>query len=280
MDLSKISLEVDEMIRSMVSRYNGMYNPSGQITQVELDLLLDDTRKFYEKVKLLSEANLQHLKRENSAVHIHPDMRIPGHPPVENYEPKESTAKEAAQDHKEQEGHLAKEQKADSEKITQVPSAPVGELIAEALPEEVEKIQSTQTRDERTEEQYQDAKPEPGKIDSSGHADMIAGKFQSSSQLAEKLGQSIVDNSLGQNKLLHRIPNLKNAISFGDRFLFVSELFGGNDGAFDYTVSQLNDCKDKNEAQGLFESITKRKKWNAESEAFIRFYTLVQRRYI
>jgi hypothetical protein len=278
MDLSKISLEVDEMIRRMVSRYNNMYNPAGQITQVELDLLLEDTRRFYETVKLLSEANLQHIMKEklsvpqNTGMAFQPETKamsntqaIPDTKPIPLYNEEELQKLEENEAEEQEVGLPADDEPAAESKAT------VGEAIThgeETLREIEPEVRSVHVAEE------------PQEMAPAEKADIIASNFQNSSTISAKFGQTVSDSSMAQNKNLQRISNLKNAISFGDRFLFISELFGGNDGAFDYTVSQLNECNGNVEAMDLFESISERKKWSMDNEAVSRLFELVQRRYI
>jgi hypothetical protein len=58
MDLNRLTRDADDLIRKVVSRYNQLYVPAGQISQVELDLLLDDMRKLYDTFKTIGQVNL------------------------------------------------------------------------------------------------------------------------------------------------------------------------------------------------------------------------------
>ena len=281
MDLSKISLEVDETIRKLVNRYNNMYNPSGQIAQIELDLLLEDTRLFYNKVKELSDANLQQFMKERLIVNQGNNSPAQPTPDVASGKQASTQGKNIPlyKEKEPNEGVIPGEIPVEEE----IPISPVMNKKMPEPPSQPEpKEQITTVEDLRTVKQdtvYAPVSDDARKPVKAEKTNILASKFQSNSPLAEKFGQTGTDNINTQHKIHHKIASLKNAISFGDRFLFISELFGGNDGAFDYTIAQLNECGDRSEAMDLFNSICDRKKWNPDSEAVSRLLELVERRF-
>ena len=47
--------EADDLIRKIVSRYNSLYTQYGKVSQIELDLMLDEIRQLYEKFKVIGQ---------------------------------------------------------------------------------------------------------------------------------------------------------------------------------------------------------------------------------
>ena len=58
MDMNHLTRDADTLIRKVVSRYNQLYVPTGHLSQVELDLMLDDLRKLYDTFKTIGQLNL------------------------------------------------------------------------------------------------------------------------------------------------------------------------------------------------------------------------------
>ncbi len=72
------------------------------------------------------------------------------------------------------------------------------------------------------------------------------------------------------------INDIKAAISLGDRFLFIKELFNGNADDFNQTIQQLNNQLDFDTAKTLLDN----RNWDNENETVKFFYSIVQRKYL
>ncbi len=72
------------------------------------------------------------------------------------------------------------------------------------------------------------------------------------------------------------INDIKAAISLGDRFLFIKELFNGNADDFNQTIQQLNNQSDFDTAKALLNH----RNWDNENETVKFFYSIVQRKYL
>ncbi len=78
MDLNRLTRDADDLIRKVVSRYNQLYVPEGNISQVELDLMLDDLRKLYDTFKTIGQANIALQSKHNKpevAVNTHAEAQ-------------------------------------------------------------------------------------------------------------------------------------------------------------------------------------------------------------
>lgn len=105
---------------------------------------------------------------------------------------------------------------------------------------------------------------------------------------AESLGESLGKNfismneSIGtkENDLASRfqskpITDIKAAISLGDRFLFIKELFEGSADDFNNTIQTLNNQNSINDAQDFLST----KNWDIDDETVKYFLSIVQRKF-
>lgn len=72
------------------------------------------------------------------------------------------------------------------------------------------------------------------------------------------------------------VDDIRKAISIGDRFLFIRELFGGNGEALQKTIDELNKLASLEEAEAL---VRKRFHWDEESAAAQLFMNILKRRF-
>ncbi|MEZ5012337.1 MAG: hypothetical protein R2744_12495 [Bacteroidales bacterium] len=95
---------------------------------------------------------------------------------------------------------------------------------------------------------YPTEKPEPkGKK-------IVADKFsRPPDSINEKMGDTKKDD-LGSGKLSKPVSDLVKAIGINDRFLFIREIFGGNQEAYNKAIGQLNEVKSIDEAVDIIYS--------------------------
>jgi len=88
--------------------------------------------------------------------------------------------------------------------------------------------------------------------------------------------QRTVAEAAGQQHL----NDLHKAMGINERFLYTNELFGGSMQAFSQAVEELNHIESKEDANRLMdESLSRRYKWDEESETVEAFRALVARRF-
>ena len=79
MDLNRLTRDADDLIRKVVSRYNQLYVPAGSISQLELDLMLDDMRKLYDTFKTIGQVHLT-LQNETARPEVLVNKQLPAEP--------------------------------------------------------------------------------------------------------------------------------------------------------------------------------------------------------
>ncbi len=114
--------------------------------------------------------------------------------------------------------------------------------------------------------------------------------FETNEKSVESLGESLGKNIVRKHESISTntgndivgkfqnkpINDIKAAISLGDRFLFIKELFNGNADDFNQTIQQLNNQSDFDTAKALLNH----RNWDNENETVKFFYSIVQRKYL
>jgi len=96
--------------------------------------------------------------------------------------------------------------------------------------------------------------------------------------LNEKLKQSRID--LGDTFTEVPIRDLRKAIAVNDRFLFINELFRGDEAAYERSIKTINSFSIFPEAEYWIQRELKVKNgWNDSDELVKQFYQLVKRRF-
>lgn len=94
----------------------------------------------------------------------------------------------------------------------------------------------------------------------------------------EKLKQSIID--LGDTLTEVPIRDLRKAIGVNDRYLFINELFRGDEVAYERSIKTINSFSIFAEAEYWIQRELKVKNgWDAGNEMVTQFYQLVKRRF-
>jgi len=122
----------------------------------------------------------------------------------------------------------------------------------------------------------QDYKPQPKKEDTSREINEVVASNQAS--VNEKLKQSKID--LGDTLTEAPIRDLRKAIGVNDRYLFINELFRGDEVAYERSIKTINSFSIFAEAEYWIQRELKVKNgWDAGNEMVAQFYQLVKRRF-
>ena len=299
MDLNRLNRDADDLIRKVVSRYNQLYVPTGEISQVELDLMLDDLRKLYDTFKTIGQVNIGHQ------TNIHrPQVSI-------------TTQGTIAAD------HFASERDQATENIaTPAQSAPLmtqpgpePEFIqeAESMPEtdpeplfETEPIPlvaATEINQNTIPSPYNKEplaeKPEPviepqpvpeelvnktGKDAASqaelSAATMLADKFGAGNKsLSETIASTQPTGVMGSRLLLQPIADLSTGIGLNDKFTFISELFANNPANYEEAINRINKAVNSDEAGWILQKYHTAD-WDHKQESLARLKDFIKRRFI
>jgi hypothetical protein len=113
--------------------------------------------------------------------------------------------------------------------------------------------------------------------------------FPSSSSGVKTIGEQLGTNKTSLNEMLASknttgdfssrlkpVTDIKSAIGVGDRFLFIRELFGGNNETFEETIAHLNSLTSYSEAHDFLIS---KFNWDESQNTVSAFVNIVKRRY-
>jgi hypothetical protein len=106
---------------------------------------------------------------------------------------------------------------------------------------------------------------------------IIADKFDENPEsLHSKLGGLLDKDSVPDYLKVSRAANLRQVIGINDRFLFIRELFNGNNEEYEKAISRIDDSVGIDDATNLFREYTG-SRWN--NEAGKQFLDLLKRKF-
>ena len=291
MDLTRLTNDADDLIRKVVSRYNQLYVPSGNISQVELDLILDDLRKLYDTFKTIGQINLAE-KIDSTKPVVSVNRNIPAEATVQpEIAPavveKPITSPEPAVTPVHTEPEPADE-----------PLLSAPELIAETpsvVIAEKEWIATTAQNYNPTPDSPLPAAPaipeteKPGPEPSAKTipvknaepaAGMLADIYTSGNKsLGETMAYAQTSEGMGSRMMFQPIADLISGIGLNDKFNFISELFGNNPAHYEEAVSRINKAVNADEAGWILQKYHTAD-WDQKSETLARLKDFIKRRFI
>lgn len=267
MEMKRLTREADELIRKVVARYNSLYAPNGNISQLELDLLLDDLKLMYEKFKTIGLLNLQKQQEEHLPV-VPPtpaksieqvEQALPA-PPVMEKEPEKA---EPVRD------EIV--QKEEVTEAVQEAEVPVQEEIEET-PVKSSEPEAIETAVPSTAASYVQHEPT---------ATTLADRYRNEQK---SIGETISsatgnDGSLGSRLGHNSVTDLKSVIGLAEKFAFVNELFGGDTLAYEKAIIQLNGAARLNEAEAYLGTLRLNHRWPADSQLAILLTNIIKRKF-
>jgi len=317
MDLNRLTQDADILIRKLVSRYNQIYVPTGNISQVELDLLLDDLRKLYDTFKNIGQIS---LTLQNPVVQPEVTVNIPvpmDSKPVSHSKPVSSEKQihpvdieaELLQSDPEPTNaimpEIASEHEITLNKETEIKSVPEPEIEAEpaSKPEpeitlinenEVETVPAQVTESEPVHEMQvlatteiadigkpiQDASENNNTINPDLTPSMLADRFNTvNKSLSETLASSQVQGVMGTRILFQPIADLITGIGLNDKFSFISDLFGNSAAHYDEAIARIDKAVNLDEANWILQKYHTAE-WGHKQESLARLKDFIKRRFI
>lgn len=91
--------------------------------------------------------------------------------------------------------------------------------------------------------------------------------------------QEILTTTLADKFHQSKIDNLKTAIPLHEKFLFINELFGGDNGPYNTFIDSVNHAQSMEQAANLLAESAIRYNWDIENKTYLKLQTLVLRRH-
>jgi len=318
MDLNRLTHDADDLIRKVVSRYNLLYVPAGHISQVELDLMLEDLRKLYDTFKTIGQVSLtlqNTIKKPEVSVDTvipaerqHADSAasvysrnlsrtpepLPATPEPETApEPEFETRPEIKPEPEsvipeEREPEVVSKPEFNPEPTTENPFHTTAESSYIEKPPQAtvespyneRPIQAT-TESPYKEEPVQSAAEKPyAVLNSDSTTAMLADKFSTGNKsLSETMASSQAQGGMGSRLLYQPITDLSSGIGLNDKFSFISELFSNNPTVYEEAISRINKAVNADEANWILQKYHT-SDWDRKEEMLARLKDFVKRRFI
>lgn len=290
MDLNRLTRDADDQIRKVVARYNQMYVPGGAISQVELDLLLDELRKLYDTFKTIAYINqtrLQHTPKpevtvQSPSVPVFQAETLQEESTISNADPKPGSGI----------SQQVLKPEFEQESIPDVLNDRIEEQVQETLaenysapePDTASNDDTKEPPEEITNAEQAAVQKEEEKTGSKIYPDptptMLADLFNPVNRsLSETMARPPANDVVGGRMLFQPITDLSAGIGINDKFNFISELFGNNAGQYEEAITRINKAVNLDEANWILQKYHT-PGWNQKQEALSRMKDFIKRRFI
>jgi hypothetical protein len=250
------------LLETLQEQYLLIKNGEGKIPQIELDILLNNTRKFYEALLQLNKINssateIENIAEEKKIEEVKADMQMGASEKIEiiadltSAQEEQKTAPEIIQEIKTEEA---------PEKIT----APVDQKIMDERTNAINKTSKTVSKSGSLFEE------EP----------VVANKFESQQTIHDKIAKSKEEKSWHEKLQSQPVTDLKKSIGINEKFKFVNELFDGHLQDYNESIDFLNNCKTVNEAQNFIDdTLIPKFNWKKDSAVYQSLQSLIERKF-
>ncbi len=268
MSKEMIIQEVDRIVETINEQWETIRQYKGKIPFIEMDIFIDNLRKFYEEVILLEKLN-----KEKVTEYLDPVIPKPAIFPakvdtavqldsgtVENGIPAVNPAKNNITPEK---TILPSAEKPDTTNVINLE-------IVESGPEEPVAVTNPLKKPTTL--------PLPDLFGQ--HSPTLAEKFQAERKtVKDQFPEQGNDNSLGSRIQQSQIQDLKSAIGINDKFLFINELFKGDLAGYNRTIESLNSSFSRQDAYNKLELFGRQFHWPENSSSLNRLRDFLKRRY-
>lgn len=86
--------------------------------------------------------------------------------------------------------------------------------------------------------------------------------------------------TLADKLKMTRINDLRTSIGINQKFLFMNDLFEGENTVFNNAINRLNSCGNGEEAKTVLSEYSVKYGWSNDSERVVQFFELIERRYL
>jgi hypothetical protein len=288
MDLNRLTRDADDLIRKVVSRYNQLYVPAGQISQVDLDLMLDDMRKLYDTFKTIGQINLTLQGTTNKPeVSVSNDFRAEPQPKAETTPP--PAPAENVSSARQQEPAPAPKPEPEPVYTPEPQAQTVETAISKTEPEIKEETKFEEPIEKPVESKpvfTESAVPESPVAQKNtddtqtvaSHSTFAEKYTTGNKSLSETLASAQLQGA-GPRVLFQPITDLTTAIGLNDKFSFISELFANNAIQYEEAITRINKAVNLDEANWILQKYHT-PDWDQKQETLLRIKEFIKRRFV
>jgi len=297
MGINIIKEEIKIIIETLGEQYAVVNQQSGKIPQIELDIVMANIRKLYERLCDLNKLNSADGSIIMEEIHVSPaEKKVL---PLEKEQILSATTKEEIVKEEKKieisvvENEITLEKtKEETLEITppEVNLEKTKEIIFELKDEKMEENKASEVIEQNTELPSDEVKPVKSRkkdsIDlfSLAEKETLADKFKETQKsirpLADKIANDKPDKTLADKIGKSSIVNLKNAIGINDKFLFINELFKGDIQEYNKTIDKLNSFSKLDECTIFLEEMKGKFNWAEKPDAYQKLEDLLIRKFL
>lgn len=261
-----IKQQIAQLLETLQEEYQLIKTNEGKIPQIELDLVLNNTRNLYEALLQLNKINnVETIIQKAEPIVEEKKIEEPKIVEVKTPEPvKAEIIAEMESRHDEVKAAIEPVITEKIEEVVEKISAPVEQKIVEERTKEISKISKSFSKSGNLFEE----------------AAVIADKFEGKQTIHDKISKSKEDKSWHEKLKSQPVTDLKKSIGINEKFKFVNELFDGHLQDYNESIDFLNNCKNIEEAQNFIDtSLSQKFNWEKDSAVYNSLLTLIQRKF-
>ncbi|MEP7168373.1 MAG: hypothetical protein ABI855_03310 [Bacteroidota bacterium] len=258
--------QIASLLETLQEQYHLIKTKEDKIPQIELDLLLNNTRNLYEALLQLNKINRSEIELLKQEVVI--EDRKPEDLKIDEVRITEPGKKE-----------IIAEIESRHDEIKIAPEI-IQETKVEEISEKISAAVDQKIMEERTATINKTSKPVSKNGNLFEEATVVVNKFEGKQTVHDKITKSKEDKSWNEKIQNQPVTDLKKSIGINEKFKFVNELFDGHLQEYNESIDFLNNCKTLEEAQNFIDqSLTPKFNWKKESSVCQSLLLLIQRKF-
>ena len=290
---NSVIIQIEEVLNKMSNQVGFLIRNKKLINQLDLDLLMENTRKLYDtlcsvKCNMDVDSITMEVEGEEGLEGIEGEEGLEGE--IEKIEDEEDVFESSkvleieSSEIEEEYEEFERDFEDDIEEALEEEEGLEGEEGLEELEgiEEMEEEEGLEEEEEIGEEEEEEAELEgsvQGEQEDSGIRAYKKVYTIESHTLGDKL-ESAEDTSLAARLQRKPVSDLASAIGINDKFLLLNELFGGSMEKYNKSIRALNNFSTLLGAKTYMSELQIEFQWDCESDAYKKLDNLVERRFM
>ncbi len=274
METEKIILQLANQVEIIKAHINRLKKPGYSIHELDIELLRNKTYEFYDLVNSLS--NVKPETGSDYNPNSKPEQKIEDVISEQNKDTETSVITPTETEEKEPaisiEGPIIS--KYEEKTIIEADSKELNKDEEEPAPILASNIEFQQTKTDTKNDDNESLMEKPSSIQTT--YDLFSETAEN--PVAEKL-KANEEESIADKMQKSKISNIREAIGINDKFLFINQLFSGDLEKYNMILDEFNDLSTKQGVDTYLREIKIQYRWNQESDAYIRFKEIVDRKF-
>jgi hypothetical protein len=271
MALNLVKGEIKIIMETLSEQINTISRHQGKIPQIEVDIIMANIRKLYERFSDLNDLN-------DKRVAVKTDILFTPEPEdqLETEEIPVLEEKPVIETEIIIKPVITEKKIEAEEKITETVDKPLEIPLFEEKPEPQKEVKPTLVE---LPKKMKPEKPTSSDLFSTTEKEIVADKFKvTPKSVHEKFTGEKNDKTVAGKIGKSSIPSMKSAIGINDKFLFINQLFKGDLHEYNNCIDRLNACDTIDVATKALEELKEAHNWNNGDEAYQKLEDLVIRK--